>query len=161
MTRGLLWLPLLAVFIWLAWAGWNEYQKLEAYRTWAAQFDHAKYDIYAVLGQKADQITWGKPSRQGPLNLQTFSLRDVTAIQLQVGEQQVEFRSEVPEVDSSAVSKPAVSKANLSKANLKGAVALRFFLNSTTIDVPFTELELATQWADHLYQDWQTAQQSS
>ncbi len=52
MTRGLIWLPLLAIFIGLAWAGWNEYQKLEAYRAWAEQFDRAKYDIYAVLGQK-------------------------------------------------------------------------------------------------------------
>ncbi|MFM7425662.1 MAG: hypothetical protein ACKO7W_11830 [Elainella sp.] len=142
MTRGLLWLPLLAVFIWLAWAGWNEYQKLEAYRTWAAQFDHAKYDIYAVLGQKADQITWGKPSRQGPLNLQTFSLRDVTAIQLRVGDQQLE----------------TAQLETISKANLKGPVALRFCLNDTAIEVPFTELELATRWANHLYQDWQLQQ---
>ncbi len=149
MTRGLLWLPLLAVFIWLAWAGWNEYQKLEAYRTWAAQFDHAKYDIYAVLGQKADLLTWGKPSRQGPLNLQTFSLRDVAAIQLQVGEQQVEVTQvETPELTAART------------ANSKGPVALRFCFNSTTagapsVEVPFTELELAAQWAQHLYQDWQ------
>jgi hypothetical protein len=157
MTRGLLWLPLLAVFIWLAWAGWNEYQKLEAYRTWAAQFDHAKYDIYAVLGQKADLITWGKPSRQGPLNLQTFSLRDVATIQLQVGEQQIE---------AAQVNSPdATARQALTRKDLKGAVSLRFCLNSTTdmpfVDVPFTELELAAQWADHLYQDWQAVQQVS
>ena len=39
MERGLLWLPLLGVFIWLSWAGWNEYQKLEAYRAWAESFE--------------------------------------------------------------------------------------------------------------------------
>jgi hypothetical protein len=50
----LLWFPLLAVFIGLAWAGWNEFQKLEVYKSWAAQFDRAKFDIYAVLGQKDD-----------------------------------------------------------------------------------------------------------
>ena len=50
MERGLLWLPLLAVFFWLAWSGWNEYQKVEAYRRWAADYDKAKYDLYAVLG---------------------------------------------------------------------------------------------------------------
>lgn len=52
MEHGLLWLPLLAAFFWLAWQGSQEYQKIEAYRTWAEQFDKAKYDIYAVLGKK-------------------------------------------------------------------------------------------------------------
>ena len=59
MERGLLWLPLLVVFIWLAWSGWNEYQKVEAYKIWAANFDNAKFDIYSVLGVKERQITWG------------------------------------------------------------------------------------------------------
>ena len=74
MERGLLWLPLLAVFFWLAWSGWNEYQKIEAYRIWVQDYDRAKYDIYSVLGQKGKELTWGKPTRTGPVNLQTFSL---------------------------------------------------------------------------------------
>ena len=82
MTRGLLWLPLLAVFIGLAWAGWNEYQKLEVYRGWAEQFDRAKFDIYSVLGQKEGDLTWGKPTRKGILNLQTFSRQQVESIYL-------------------------------------------------------------------------------
>ncbi|HEY9829841.1 MAG TPA: hypothetical protein V6D26_04625, partial [Stenomitos sp.] len=87
MERGLLWLPLLAVFIWLAWSGWNEYQKVEAYRHWAFQFERAKYDIYAVLGQKGSDLTWGKPTRQGPIELETFSLQEVKVIRLLVDEQ--------------------------------------------------------------------------
>lgn len=59
MERGLLWLPLLAVFIWLAWQGWNEYQKVEAYQNWAKHFERAKYDIYAVLAQNGSNLTWG------------------------------------------------------------------------------------------------------
>ncbi|MBD3561673.1 hypothetical protein H6S82_22920, partial [Planktothrix sp. FACHB-1355] len=77
MERGLIWLPLLALFIWLAWAGWNEFQKVEAYRRWASQFERAKYDIYAVLGQNGSNLTWGKPTRTEPVNLQTFSLKNV------------------------------------------------------------------------------------
>ena len=65
MERGLLWLPLLAVFIWLARTGWNEYQKVEKYRVWAEDFDNAKYDIYSVLGKKGQELTWGKPTRKG------------------------------------------------------------------------------------------------
>lgn len=60
MEYGLLWLPLLIIFFWLAWSGKNEYQKLEAYRQWAENFDQTKYDIYAIIGVKQKQITWGK-----------------------------------------------------------------------------------------------------
>lgn len=137
MIRGLLWLPLLGVFGWLAWAGWNEYQKLEAYRTWAAEFDHAKYDIYAVLGQKGSQLTWGKPTRKGPINLQTFSLQQVQSIQLRVG-------SELVDLDTPA------------KGN---KVALEFQLaSSEPIKIPFTDGALATQWGKHLQQAWQQFQ---
>lgn len=139
MTRGLLWLPLLAVFCWLAWAGWNEFQKLEAYRSWAAQFDHAKYDIYAVLGQKGSELTWGKPSRRGPLNLQTFSLHQVEAIQLRVGDRLVDFES------------PPEGKE----------IALEFQLaNAGAIAVPFTDVTLAAKWGKHLQEDWQALRQN-
>ena len=53
------------MFIGLAWAGWNEYNKLEAYKVWAQSFERAKYDIYAALGQQGDVLTWGVPTRQG------------------------------------------------------------------------------------------------
>ena len=77
MERGLLWLPLLVAFIWLAWSGWNEYQKLEAYKVWAEEFDNAKFDIYAVLGKKERQVTWGKPTRKGMVDLKSFFQRQV------------------------------------------------------------------------------------
>ncbi|HEY9663769.1 MAG TPA: hypothetical protein V6C65_35415, partial [Allocoleopsis sp.] len=91
MARGLVWFPLLALFIGLAWAGWNEYQKLEAYKVWAEGFDRAKYDIYSVLGQKGHNLTWGKPTRKGPINLETFSLQQVQTIQLVANNQTVEL----------------------------------------------------------------------
>lgn len=138
MIRGLLWLPLLAVFCWLAWAGWNEYQKLEAYRMWAAQFDHSKYDIYAVLGQKGSDLTWGKPTRKGPINLQAFSLRQVEAIYLRADGERVGLEDAV---------------------NGK-SIALEFQLaNAAPVTVPFTDGTLAAQWGKHLQQDWQQLQQ--
>jgi hypothetical protein len=141
MTKGLLWLPLLAVFCWLAWAGWNEYQKLEAYRTWAQQFDHAKYDIYAVLGQKGNDLTWGKPTRKGPIELQTFSLQQIESIQLRVNDQLFDFET-------------------LPSGNSR-QVGLEFQLASAaSIVVPFTDLALAVQWGKHLQQDRQQLQQT-
>jgi len=136
MERGLLWLPLLAAFIWLAWSGWNEYQKIEAYRNWATQFERAKYDIYGVLGQKGSDLTWGKPTRQGPVELKTFSLKDVQSIRLLVDDR----------------------VADLETPPTKGkAIALEFLFPepTTSIKVPFTEIPLAAQWGNFLQQELQ------
>jgi hypothetical protein len=84
MERGLLWLPLLVVFFWLAWSGWNEYQKIESYKRWAEQFERHKYDIYAVLGQKGDRLTWGKPTRKDPLDIQTVTFQDISRIRFRI-----------------------------------------------------------------------------
>lgn len=137
MERGLLWLPLLIVFIGLAWSGWNEYQKLEAYKTWAQQFDHAKYDIYSVLGQKGSELTWGKPTRKGPIALQSFSLNEVQQIQVVVGDRPID----------------------LDRDQKSNRAAIEFQLPTTTIRIPFTELPLAIKWSDHLQKEWQQLQQ--
>jgi hypothetical protein len=129
MERGLLWLPLLAVFCWFAWLGWNEYQKISAYQSWAKDFDRAKYDIYAVLGQKGRQLTWGKPTRSTPENLTTFSLDDVQSIRLLVDNQP--FALESPPN--------------------QGKVFLEFLLaDSSTKAIPFTEISLAAKWGKYL-----------
>lgn len=137
MERGLLWLPLLATFFWLAWSGWNEYQKIEAYRSWAEQFERAKYDIYGVLGQKNSDLTWGKPTRKGPINLQTFSLKDVQSIRLLI--------------DGKA--------ADLQMPPGKGRdIALEFIFPepADSIKVPFTEIPLAAEWGKFLQQEIQS-----
>jgi hypothetical protein len=136
MERGLLWLPLLAAFFVLAWSGWNEYQKVEAYGRWAPQFERAKYDIYAVLGQKGTDLTWGKPTRKGPVNLETFTLKDVQSIRLLVDDRVVDLETP-PE---------------------KGrAIALEFLFRepTTSIKVPFTEIPLAAEWGKFLQQELQ------
>jgi hypothetical protein len=135
MERGLLWLPLLVAFIWLAWTGWKEYQKIEAYRIWAEQFDKAKYDIYAVLGQKEGEITWGKPTRQGPVELKTFSLKEVQAIRLLVGDRAVDWDN----------------------PPTKGKTCLEFSLveQNNSIQIPFTDISLAAKWGKYLQQEWE------
>ncbi|MEM6836805.1 MAG: hypothetical protein AAF609_08100, partial [Cyanobacteria bacterium P01_C01_bin.120] len=82
MERGLLWLPLLGVFVWLAGAGWHEYQKLEAYKRWATEFERTKYDIYSALGQVDDRLVWGQPTRQGPTQLQAVALSAINGVRL-------------------------------------------------------------------------------
>ena len=141
MERGLLWLPLLFAFIWLAWSGWNEYQKVEAYRSWASHFDQAKYDIYAVLGQKGRELTWGKPTRKGIINLQNFSLNNVQAIQLLVNNQVVN-EATIPDKGNNIFLEFIFSESN----------------NSTKI--PFTEVDLAAKWAKYLQKELDCCQQS-
>lgn len=130
MERGLLWLPLLLVFIGLAWAGWNEYQKIEAYQAWAKDFDKAKYDIYAVLGQKNLSLTWGKPARNRPIDLQTFSLANVSDVRLLVDGQ-------------------AVDASDASKAKNVG-IEFTFVSDTPTVMIPFTDVSLASQWVEYL-----------
>jgi hypothetical protein len=131
MERGLLWLPLLFAFFWLAWQGSREFKKVEAYRTWAEQYDKAKYDIYSVLGLKEKSITWGKPTPQGPVKLETFSLNDVVYIQLLV--------------DS--------KKVNLEQLPERGrSIELEFNFPdpAQSVRVPFTEIPLAADWGKYL-----------
>ncbi len=131
MEHGLLWLPLLAMFFWLAWQGSKEYQKVEAYRVWAEQFERAKYDIYSVLGQKGNSITWGKPTPQGPIKLETFSLVSVQKISLLVDGKSVNVEN---------------------PPDKGGSIELEFvfFQSADSVRVPFTEIPLAAQWAKYL-----------
>ncbi len=130
MERGLLWLPLLAVFGWLTWAGWNEYRKLEAYRHWAAGFPKAKYDICAVLGQNGEDLVWGKPTRRGPIALQQVSLQQIRAVYLKVNGQRVDS------------SQPPAGQS----------VVLELVTDAACLEIPFTEVSLAALWAEHLQQ---------
>ncbi|MGF1491672.1 MAG: hypothetical protein ACFBSC_04305 [Microcoleaceae cyanobacterium] len=141
MERGLLWLPLLGVFIWLAWTGWNEYQKVEAYRSWAKGFQYSKYDIYAVLGQNGMELTWGKPSRKGPIELEQFSLDKVQSIWLLVDNKSVDLEQ-------------------LPKRG--GEIELEFQLwdEATPVRIPFTELPLATEWIERLQTELQALEQT-
>lgn len=134
MVHGLLWLPLLGVFIWLAWAGWNEYQKLEAYKQWAEQFEHAKYDIYSALGQNGQAITWGKPTRRGIIDLQEFSLSAVQAIRVMAEGAPIDLKQ------------PPARASN---------AAIEFQFADHATQIPFTELALAIKWAQHLQGDRQ------
>ena len=131
MERGLLWLPLLVMFFWLAWQGSKEYQKVEAYRAWAEQFERAKYDIYSVLAQKGNNLTWGKPTPKGPVKLETFSLLDVREIHLLVDEKKVDLEN-IPEKGRS--------------------IELEFIFSESTgsVRVPFTEIPLAAEWGKFL-----------
>lgn len=136
MERGLLWLPLLAVFIGLAWAGWNEYQKVQAYQSWATRFERSKYDIRAALGQAGTILTWGRPTRQGPVDLTSLCLTEVSSMDLEVDGVRVPPGQELPR---------------------GGAVALVLTTgNGDRSVIPFTDADLALGWQKVLQQSLET-----
>ncbi|MBE9252082.1 hypothetical protein IQ226_23905 [Dolichospermum sp. LEGE 00240] len=138
MERGLFWLPLLVAFFWLAWQGSQEFKKLQAYQIWAEQFERTKYDIYAVLAQKGNDITWGKPTTKGPIELETFSLLDVQEIRFLVNDHVVDIE-------------------NPPQKGRK--IELDFLLTTPkSIRVPFTEVPLAAEWGKFLQRTLQNLQ---
>lgn len=136
MERGLLWLPLLVAFFWLAWQGSREYQKVEGYRIWSENFDRAKYDIYAVLAQKGNNLTWGKPTVKGIVDLETFSLNNVIKVNLLIDDKNIDID-------------------NLPRRAKK--IELEFVLPeaSKTVRIPFTEIPLAGEWGKFMQSELQ------
>ena len=134
MVHGLLWLPLLVFFIWITWAGWNEYQKVETYQQWASQFERAKYDIYAALGQTGQTLTWGLPTRQGIIDAQSIQLNHVRSVEL-FNKDEDAFKQAVT---GSAKKSEAVIQLTLDDGNRP--------------QIPFTDADVAQQWHRFLTQ---------
>ncbi|MEO0870089.1 MAG: hypothetical protein AAFY17_16990 [Cyanobacteria bacterium J06642_11] len=131
MLHGLLWLPLLIFFFWITWAGWNEYQKVETYKQWAVQFERAKFDILAALGQTERSLTWGVPTRQAIIDLQTVELAQLSSIDLIVKGD-----------DGFAAAKDLAKKSE---------AFLQLQLTGSNIhQIPFTDVDLAQQWYEFL-----------
>jgi hypothetical protein len=141
MERGLMWLPLLGIFIWLARAGANEYQKIEAYKRWAVRFDRCKYDIYAVIGLKDREISWGRPTKQQPKDLQTFSLDRVKQVKLIIDNNLIEL-DQLP---------LSGKKINL-QFQFVDSTAGSLSTQDNIINIPFTEIPMAAEWAEFLNQ---------
>lgn len=147
MERGLLWFPLLIAFFWLAWEGWKEFQKIEAYRSWAEQFEQAKYDIYSVLGQKDNNITWGKPTIKGPIKLETFSLDNVDRLNILVDEKLVDI-GDLPNKGK---------KIELEFIFIKKEITQ----TENSVRIPFTEIPLAAEWGNFLQEKLQSDKKSN
>lgn len=131
MTEGLVWLALLGVFIGLATAGWLEYRKVEAYRLWAQSFERAKYDIYAVLGQSEQTLTWGKPTPKGPKEVFSCSMADISSVLVQIDGQSIDFQNP-----------PQTGKRVFLELYRDG--------EQKPVQIPFTDVTLAVEWAQYL-----------
>lgn len=133
MERGLLWLPLLVLFFGLAWAGWNEYQKVQGYSAWAKQYEKSKYDVLAALGYRTGELSWGKPIRKGLEDRQVMSIALLKGVQLRVDGTIVDLKT-LP--DSGKI------------------IALELIPTdgNGVIQIPFVGIDLAAEWTDYLKQ---------
>ncbi|AFY38722.1 hypothetical protein Lepto7376_2443 [[Leptolyngbya] sp. PCC 7376] len=136
MERGLLWLPLLATFIGLAWAGSAEYKKLEAYKVWADNFEQAKYDLYSVMGYRNGQITWGKATRKGIVETQTVAIAKLSDISL--------------EIDGETIAEVDPENLDALPAKGKAVLSLNYKEEQDSTQIPFTQIDLAAKWVNYL-----------
>ena len=133
MERGLLWLPLLVLFFGLAWAGWNEYQKVQGYSAWAKQYEKSKYDVLAALGYRKGELSWGKPIRKGLEDRQVMSITALKGVQLRI--------------DGTI--------ANLEALPDSGKIIALELLpidGNGVIQIPFVGIDLAAEWTSYLKQ---------
>jgi hypothetical protein len=141
MERGLLWLPLLGLFIWLAWAGWNEYQKVEAYRRWSSDFERHKYDIYAMLGQSGDHLVWCKPTRQQPIEIGSIRFSEIQAVHLNINGKPIQEVANLPE---------AIAKIPKIKTVVIELVTTAQPGQESVQSIPFTDATIALNWFRYL-----------
>lgn len=133
MERGLFWLPLLALFIGLTWAGWNEYQKVQGYGAWAKQYEKSKYDVLAALGYRKGELTWGKPIRKGLEDRQVMTIAALQGVQLRID-------GTIADLENP----PETGKII--------ALELIPIGQNGVIQIPFVGIELAVEWANYLQQ---------
>ncbi|MBC8121512.1 MAG: hypothetical protein H7Y22_06700 [Gemmatimonadaceae bacterium] len=143
MIHALIWLPLLALFLVLGWAGWNEYQKVQAYGRWAEGFQNSKYDILSVLAREGDRVVWGLPTRKGPTKVQEVSLKQVRAVGLVMDGQSI---------DPDVLDDPHKGSGSIrvKQVSLQLILAAR---ERPLISIPFTDPRLAAQWCKLLQQN--------
>lgn len=129
MERGLLWLPLLVLFFWLAWSGKKNMIKFRLIKHGQNNLISPNMTFIQCWGKKGDLITIGIPTNQGIKEQKTFSLQNLSQLNLLV-------KNQVVDVD------------NLPE---KGEATLQFSLKENqTIDVPFTDINIASQWLKYL-----------
>jgi len=128
MTQGLLWLPLLLVFVLLTGLGWLERRRQRLFRDWAAGSELAKLDGCGAARLIEGELSWStfqagsfQPSGSFPIK----QLELVELLSLGSGEAPLTTESQ-------------------------GACRLRLVGGGQQMDIPFSDAERARRWIDEL-----------
>jgi hypothetical protein len=128
MTHGLLWLPLLLVFVLLTALGWLERRRQRLFRDWAVGAELAKLDGCGAALLRDGQLTWstfeaGQLKPQGEFQISKLELLELMAL----------GSGDAPLTEES-----------------QGSCRLRLVGNGEQKDVPFADADRARRWMHDL-----------
>ena len=128
MLHGLLWFPLLLVFVLLAALGWLERRRQNLFRSWSQGSELAKLDGSGAARVKDGHLTWssfsaGKFEKQGQFEIKTLEMVELMAL--------------------SSGEAPLASES-------QGRCRLRLVGGGRQMDVPFSDADRARSWIDQL-----------
>ena len=128
MLHGLLWFPLLLVFVLLAALGWLERRRQNLFRSWSQGSELAKLDGCGAARVKDGHLTWssfsaGKFEQQGQFEIKTLEMVELMAL--------------------SSGEAPLASES-------QGCCRLRLVGGGRQMDVPFSDADRARSWIDQL-----------
>ena len=128
MGQGLLWLPLLLVFVLLTGLGWLERRRQRLFRDWAAGAELAKLDAAGAARLLNGVLSWAAFEAGQFRELDSFEIKQLELTEL------LSLRSgEAPLTEES-----------------QGACRVRLVGGGMQKDLPFSEAERARRWMDEL-----------
>jgi hypothetical protein len=128
MTEGLLWLPLLLVFVLLASLGWLERRRQRLFRAWAAGAELAKLDGCGAACLRDGVLHWSRFEAGSFSPVGSFVVKNLELVELlALGS------GEAPLTDES-----------------QGACRLRLVGGGQQQDLPFSDAERARRWMNEL-----------
>jgi hypothetical protein len=128
MTQGLLWLPLLLVFVLLTGLGWLERRRQRLFREWAADAELAKLDSCGGARLSDGVLSWTSFEAGSFKPVDSFVIKDLEVVELlSLGS------GEAPLTEES-----------------EGACRLRLVGGGVQKDLPFADAKRARRWIDEL-----------
>ena len=128
MIHGLLWFPLILVFVLLTALGWLERRRQNLYRSWAKDSELAKLDESGAARLKEGIISWSSFEAGNFAEKDSFEIKKLELVELM------------------ALSSGEAPLTNESQ----GQCRLRLIGNGKEIDVPFADADRARQWMNQL-----------
>ncbi|MFM7085586.1 MAG: hypothetical protein ACKOXO_01100 [Cyanobium sp.] len=128
MSHGLIWLPLLLVFVLLTGLGWLERRRQQLFREWAEGAELAKLDACSAARLRDGLLTWsrfeaGRFQSEGEFVIKTLELVELLSL----------GSGEAPLTEES-----------------QGACRLRLVGGGQQKDLPFSDAQRARRWIEEL-----------
>ena len=128
MLHGLLWLPLLLIFVLLTALGWLERRRQNLFRNWAFGSELCKLDSSGAAYLKDGELKWSAFEAGSFEEKDTFIIKKLELVELMAL-----TSGEAPLTNES-----------------QGKCRLRLVGDGKEMDVPFSDAEQARKWMDQL-----------